>query len=449
MAGLVSAMPEDPTKRAVGFSLMEIAGWYDDRAPEQLSTPTRLTIEEPGPIRFRRRGILLGQGSGPGVATVTHLESDGEPVLAAANMSSGNVHLFTLSGGPRAIGRAGHPARVVSGDVDGDGRSDLIISDLGEPMPTDKPVGRVIVGLAAPDGSYAFEVVLEGVGRVADARAFDVDGDGDLDIAVAAFGWLRRGGIYILYNESEPGGPLAFRAEQVLARAGAVSLVPLPASKHGSDVGFAVAFAQHHELVSVFYSRKGDATQTGFEEKVLYRAPHPNWGISNLISADLDGDSDIDFVLSHGDTLDDGLPLKPYHGVQWLENDGGSFRAHTIGALYGAHGAAVADLDGDGDLDVAAASFLPQIQLPVSAEGGRVDSVVWFERTHDGWIPHGIERAHPRHTGLTVADLNRDGRPDVVTTINFAWDIETQESGPSLEAWINLGPRPGTNQVQP
>jgi hypothetical protein len=379
----------------------------------------------------------MGKGSGPGVATVSRIDSDasGSQILAVPNMMTGSVHLFTLTGGPRHIGEAGHPARISSGDLDGDGDADLIISDLGEPMPTDKPVGRVIVGLATADGSYAFEVILEDVGRVADARAIDADDDGDLDIAVAAFGLLRRGGIHILYNESEPGGPLSFRPQKVLARAGAVSLVPLPRSKTHGGTGFAVAFAQHHEMVSAFHF-----TTSGVEEEVLYRAPHPNWGISNLVAVDLDGDSDIDFVLSHGDTLDDGIPFKPYHGVQWLENDGGQFHSHPIGTLYGAHAAAAADLDGDGDLDVAATSFLPQVQLTVPGGATDVDSVVWFERTRDGWIPHSVEWGHPRHTGMTIADLNLDGRPDLVTATNFAWDVETRESGPSLEVWLNQGP---------
>ena len=94
-----------------------------------------------------------------------------------------------------------------------------------------------------------------------------------------------------------------------------------------------MAFSQHYELVSVFYEEAGR-----YEEHVIYRAPHPNWGVSNLAAVDLDGDSDVDFLLAHGDTLDDGLPFKFYHGVEWLENRGNAeFRAHHIGSLYGAH----------------------------------------------------------------------------------------------------------------
>jgi hypothetical protein len=70
-----------------------------------------------------------------------------------------------------------------------------------------------------------------------------------------------------------------------------------------------------------------------------------------------------------------------------------------------------------------------------------VDSLVWFERSDEGWIPWSIEANHPRHTGLTVVDADLDGRLDVVTTINRAWDIQVRETGPSLEIFFNEGAR--------
>jgi hypothetical protein len=352
-------------------------------------------------------------------------------------MATGGIHLLSLEAGPSLIGNAGHPARVAVGDLDADGLEDLVISDLGIPMPTDEPAGRVLVALNYGDGSFGFRTIAEGIGRVADARPVDLDGDGDLDVAVAAFGWMRTGGIFVLYNETVSEGRLEFRRERVSERAGAVSVIPIDALQPGSGVGFAVAFAQQHELVSAFYP-----TQSGYRERVLYRGPHPNWGTSNLEPVDLDADGDTDFLLSHGDTLDDGIAFKPYHGVEWLENRGSEgFVAHRIGGLYGAHAAQAGDLDGDGDLDVVACGFLPQVPLPVPPGEMRVDSVIWFERTESGWIPWSIEADHPRHTGMTLVDLDADGRLDIVAAINRAWDIEEVESGPSLEVWFNEGPR--------
>jgi hypothetical protein len=436
MSFLVGYSPEQGGR---AFPVDEIVAWYEARAPESLPFEKALTRDEPAPLRFERRRVFFGPKGGPGVATVERVEPSLLPGLAprvvAPHMANGSLHLFSLPRGPRWIGDAGHPARSRPGDLDRDGRADLVVSDLGNTLPSDEPVGRVVVARNRGDGSFELAPILAQVGRVADALPIDLDADGDLDVAAGAFGWMRSGGIYVLHNETAPGGPLAFRPEQVSARAGSVSVVPF--AEPGSGPGFAVAVSQHHELVAGFSARGGR-----FEERVLWRAPHPNWGTSHLSAVDLDGDSDVDFLLAHGDTLDDGVAFKPWHGVEWLENRGAEgFVARRIGALYGAHAAEAADLDSDGDLDVVACGFLPQVELPVARGPTRVDSVVWFEHRGDEWIPWAIEINHPRHTGLTVVDLDEDGRLDVVAAINRAWDVTAVEEGPSLEVWLNRGRR--------
>jgi hypothetical protein len=377
--------------------------------------------------------VLLGEGSGPGVATVARLPAAFAPdQIAVPNMSTGSVHLFSLPGGPTRAHVARHPARVSHGDLDGDGRTDLVVSDLGDAMPSDEKVGRVLALRRGEDGGFHASTLLEDVGRVADARTLDLDGDGDLDIVVAAFGWIESGGIHVLYNETPAPGALAFRHEVVVRRSGSVTVVPTFDLTPGSGPGFAVAFAQQFERVSVFHRGK-----SGWIERSIHQAAHPAQGLSDLEAADLDGDGDVDFLLSSGDTLDDGYAFKPYHGVQWLENRGDTFATHPIGPLYGAHDAAAGDLDGDGDLDVVACGFLPQVALPVAAHLEAVDSIIWFERDGNDWIPWAVERNHPRHTGLAILDVDGNGALDIVAAINQAWDVEPVTEGPSLEVWLN------------
>jgi hypothetical protein len=216
MAELVEYLPP-PGGAARPFSVDEVVEWYEGRAPERLPVEMALTRDEPSPLRFRRQLVHLGPESGPGIATVQRLEigPQARSFLAASDMTNGGVHLFSLPRGPLRIGEFGRPVHVEAGDLDGDGLEDLIVSDLGAPMPTDELVGRVVVALNAPDGNYAFRTTLDGVGRVADARPADLDGDGDLDVVAAAFGFLRSGGIYVLHNETPPGGSLEFRAHRI------------------------------------------------------------------------------------------------------------------------------------------------------------------------------------------------------------------------------------------
>jgi hypothetical protein len=429
MALLVDTLPAGAD--VAHFDVEAFVAWYESRAPERLLMERPITRPGRPPLRFAFRAIRLGRASGSGVATVGRVGSQ----LAIPNMSIGSVHLLSWATGPRLLGQAGHPARVTAGDLDGNGLDDLVIADLGNMMPTDDPTGRVIVALQTEVDEYELRTLAHSIGRVADVRPQDIDRDGDLDLVVAAFGYLLEGGVYVLHNESA-GGALDFRPEPVIHRTGAVSIIPVEDLLPGTGPGFVVAFAQQHEMVSLFLPRASG----GYEERVLYRAPHPAWGTSNLTAADLDADGDVDFLLSNGDTLDDGVAIKPYHGVTWLENRGEEgFRARPIGRLYGAHAAEAGDLDGDGDLDIVASGFLPQVELPVPSNTIRLDSVVWFERDGDDWIPWKIESGHPRHTGVTLFDLDEDGRLDIVAAVNRAWDADPVENGPSLEAWFNRG----------
>ena len=154
---------------------------------------------------------------------------------------------------------------------------------------------------------------------------------------------------------------------------------------------FVVLLAQEHETV-LAYINKGSG-DFSFDQKVIYAAPHPNWGSSGIQLVDLDKDGDLDVLLTHGDTFDDGI-VKPYHGIQWLENTGGyPFVEHTLAQMPGVHRAQAADLDGDGDLDIVACALL--------AGGSDVDekslpALVWLEQTTRGtFVRHTIEMGIP------------------------------------------------------
>jgi len=126
-------------------------------------------------------------------------------------------------------------------------------------------------------------------------------------------------------------------------------------------------------------------------------------------------------LLTNGDVLDRPYLLKPYHGVQWLENEGTfPFTHHLLAPMYGASRAVAADFDGDHDLDIAAVSFLPRLEF-LQRESLRLPSVVVFEQTKKGqFTMHVLETGACDHFSCAAGDWDGDGKIDLAVG-NFSW----------------------------
>jgi len=142
-------------------------------------------------------------------------------------------------------------------------------------------------------------------------------------------------------------------------------------------------------------------------------------------------------IMTNGDMFDDDI-LKPYHGIQWLENKGGlRFEPHPLAALAGAHRAVAVDLDGDGDLDIVASAFTG---VAGGAATASLPTLVWLEQTRPRtFARHTIDVGLPMHATLDVGDLDGDGDADVVTGI---FRIQGA-SDDWIEVWENQRRAPG------
>jgi hypothetical protein len=74
-------------------------------------------------------------------------------------------------------------------DLDRDGDLDILVASLGVLFPSNAKIGAVVVLENVGGGRFTNRVLADGIARVSDVRAGDLDHDGDLDLAVAQFGY--------------------------------------------------------------------------------------------------------------------------------------------------------------------------------------------------------------------------------------------------------------------
>jgi FG-GAP-like repeat len=160
--------------------------------------------------------------------------------------------------------------------------------------------------------------------------------------------------------------------------------------------------------------------------------------------ADIDRDGDLDLIIPKNTTYPDGW-------IVWYENPGPKgdpakdpWKLHIISdqaAFH--HDVVVGDINGDGKIDVVTRGgqtrvYIQQnpdswsrVIIPTDGRGGTtlgdldgdgdldiLQNGYWLEcpkdPLHDGWARHVIASGWPDDVGATVADMNADGRPDVV-----------------------------------
>jgi hypothetical protein len=418
----------------------DLVAYYQQLAPERLVMPAPpAPQDEPRfqPLELKWPAEFTGQAT---VAHILPLAGEGEPRSAKfvfCDMRSSNVEWISATGGrveSQAKIQLNNPDHICRTDLDADGVADYLVCDLGSFLPEDHDRGRVVWLRPGSDKTqYEQIVLLDGVGRIADAQPADFDGDGDLDVVVAVFGWHTTGSVMLLRQMGQKDGQPQFTCEILDERNGAIH-VPVADLNNDGRLDFVALISQEHESVEAFLNRGNGR----FDKQVIFRAPDPSYGSSGIELVDLDGDGDLDVLYTNGDTFD-SYYVKPYHSIRWLENRGeAGWHDRKLADLPGVHRAVAGDLDGDGDLDIAACCLISPTSIERQPEIKRVASLVWLEQRQGEFTMYQIEADRPLHATMALADVNGDGSVDLIVG-NFLQEVA--QASPPFTVWLNRGQR--------
>lgn len=338
------------------------------------------------------QNLGVGQNAHPSGITVADFDGDGRDDFAVATQVEGKVFVYKGA----ATGtlplltsfNSDSPSYMSKGDFDGDGRVDLVVGNVDACT-----IFRNVPG-GFTQGQYASNYP-DGVAGVVTG---DFDRDGDVDYATSGRSftvWTNVSGVFTKSAAYGTGENLVGLASRDVDNDGDLDVVG------GVYLG---------NMVSVYYN-------DGFGHFDERR----DWGVGNspwnAALGDVNGDGLVDIVAPHS-----AYGSSTFSVV--LNAGNKEFVARREYGLIGdAAGAEIADMNGDGLMDVVTGVYV-----------GNQDRVAVFYRKADGSLRDAVYIENIGNnipTDVTTADFNGDGRMDIAASI-FS-------PGNCVRVWFNQG----------
>lgn len=274
--------------------------------------PEQVLTEYPGPVVLLTNGDVDGDGREDAISVFQYGR-----ISMYRGLENGYEERVDLL-------QTGYPIKLLRCvDVDGDGDNDLVL--CGNPTPA------IAWSENLGDGTFtAATTLFQGTSNGLSLAFGDVDADGDVDIVHTSnslLSWLRNNGNGTFTNE----------IVVTTATTNAADVADIDAD---GDLDLVGLFQSDAKLK--YYKNNGDGIFTLFMNLTI------NTGGSHIKARDMDGDGDLDILLSNGATgvtvcWNFGYPLYGFSGVD---------AAYSPAFFHTIRDVATMDMDQDGDLDL-------------------------------------------------------------------------------------------------
>ncbi|MBV6642352.1 MAG: VCBS repeat-containing protein [Cyclobacteriaceae bacterium] len=303
----------------------------------------------------------------------------------------------------------------------------VYLTTVGQSLyPHDAPDGNILklYRKAAGEPFRSAKELISGLQRPVHVSYGDLDNDGQEDLVVCEYGNLT--GMLSWFRNQ--GG--RYQKKVLRNKPGAIKTELVDFDKDGS-MDILTLMAQGDE--GLFWYRNSGK---GSFEEVRLLSFLPLNGSQYFELHDFDGDGDLDILYVCGDNADQTPILKDYHGIYIYLNDGShQFEQKYFYPLNGAYKAMARDYDLDGDLDIAAISFFPDYARHPEESFVYLENKGLFE-----YDDYSFENASQgRWIVMDAADMDADGDIDIALG-SFVAFIAAGDTTGLGQRWIRQGP---------